>query len=103
MLRAAQAIVALLAVAGSASAPNRAAAQAPERATIAFTVRVGEGHSEIYLMRSDGSERRRVTGGTVPLTRAVASSSEPAWSPDGTRLALVRQADRDSSSGISTL
>ena len=80
-----------------------ASAQAPDHATLAFTLTASDGHGEIYVMRSDGSGRRRLTGGTVPLSRHTPSSFEPAWSPDGGRLAFVRAKDYLSRSGVRTL
>jgi hypothetical protein len=91
------------AVAFACATAPAATAQAPERATIAYALRVGGGHSEVFLVRSDGSGRTRLTGGDVPLARAAPSSSEPAWSPDGTRLAFDWSEDDDSTSGIRTM
>src|SRR4051812_22696724 len=66
-----------------------AAAQTPERALIAYEVSVSEGHSETYLVRSDGSARRRLTGSS-PSLPGRPSNVDPAWAPDGTRLAYTR-------------
>src|SRR3954454_9920808 len=103
MMRGQRPIVAMLGLVAVASMSSAAAAQSPDRARIAFSIRVSDGHGEIYLMRSDGSERRRLTGGTVPLTRDAPSSSDPAWSPDGARLAFLRRKNREAPSGIRTL
>lgn len=49
---------------------------------IAF-VRRRDGNLEIYVMSPDGSEQRR-------LTRNAVGDWEPVWSPDGRRIAFVR-------------
>jgi Tol biopolymer transport system component len=49
---------------------------------IAYT-RLAEGKSDIWVMNPDGS-------GKAQLTNSTENSSEPAWSPDGSRIAFVR-------------
>jgi Tol biopolymer transport system component len=49
------------------------------------------GDSKIYVMNADGSGKRRLTSDT-------GSESDPAWSPDGRRIAFT--SGRDGSSGI---
>ncbi|HEX8423235.1 MAG TPA: hypothetical protein VF634_07485, partial [Pyrinomonadaceae bacterium] len=57
---------------------------------IAFTSE-RDGNQEIYIMDPDGSQQTRLTNNT-------ASDADPAWSPDGTKIAFV--SDRDGSGGV---
>ena len=56
-------------------------AWSPDGTTIAFSSS-RDGNEELYAMRGDGSDLRR-------LTRTPEPEFEPAWSPDGTRLAFT--------------
>jgi dipeptidyl aminopeptidase/acylaminoacyl peptidase len=47
-----------------------------------------DGDSDIYLMRADGTDLRK-------LTRNRASDSQPTWSPDGSRIVFVSDRDGD--------
>lgn len=80
---------ALLAVA--ASGPPRAAQAGTSVGKLAFsrcTLDPGLRFcaSDIYVMSADGSGLRRLTHGR----RALQQDVDPAWSPDGTKLAFVR-------------
>lgn len=55
------------------------ATAAPNGDKIAF-VAVEGGHTEIFTANADGSNVKRLTSGTL-------SADQPAWSPDGTRIA----------------
>jgi uncharacterized repeat protein (TIGR01451 family) len=48
------------------------------------------GTFEVFAMIADGSDVRQITpdGDTNPTTNALAQDREPAWSPDGTRMAF---------------
>ena len=60
-------------------------AWSPDGRSIAFSSR-RDGRTHIYVMRSDGSDTRRLTGGT-------ADDSRPTWSPEGRQIAFVRDGE----------
>jgi Tol biopolymer transport system component len=62
-------------------------AWSPDGRRIAFSARVGEGSSAIYVMNADGSGVRALTD-----TAAVGPAAQPAWSPDGQKIAFVARA-----------
>jgi Tol biopolymer transport system component len=55
----------------------------------------GKAVSDVYLMRSDGSDVRRVTTTTEPGSGS--GVRQPTWSPDGERLAVGREDASDQS------
>jgi Tol biopolymer transport system component len=62
-----------------------AAEPSPDGRRIAYT-RGGEAQDEVWVMDADGSGKTRLTDGTT-------SASNPAWSPDGARIAFGRSGD----------
>jgi len=83
---------------------NRDPAWSPDGAQLAFTS-LTEGEegavqaSEIYLMNADGSDQRSVTAGLRENGIAVFN---PAWSPDGKRLAFDGHSTRQREEGFNT-
>jgi len=61
----------------------------PDGSKVAFLL--GRHGVEIWLMRADGSEAKRIVGGAE--TEADDTFSPVAWAPDGRRLAYVRTTD----------
>lgn len=72
-------------VAPKAGVVNMQPALSPDASRVAFSSNV-EGKFSIYVVGVDGEGLRRITDGP-------GEDSEPAWSPDGTRIALVRGFD----------
>jgi Tol biopolymer transport system component len=73
--------LAILLVPANAVGPNIV------RAELAF-VAVDRGVPQIFVVGADGTGRRRLTSATGP-------STTPVWSPDGQRVAFVRQTGDD--------
>lgn len=62
-----------------------APAWSPDGALIAFTSE-RDGNQEIYVIRADGSDQKR-------LTTTAADEASPSWSPDGTQIAFTTRRD----------
>jgi Tol biopolymer transport system component len=74
-----------IAAGGSATVAFSITCPAQQRPRIAFTSS-RDGNSEIYLMNPDGT-------GLTRLTNTPENESDPAWSPDGRRIAFARYPD----------
>lgn len=73
----------------SSSATNRNPVWSPDGTQIAFqSLTYSPYQSDIYIMKADGSDLRRVTAGDSIYF-------DPAWSPDGTKLAYFWAGDWD--------
>jgi len=66
--------------------PPTLAAPAPAQKPIAFVSKQRDGNHQIYVMSDNGSNQTR-------LTTTGSYNSDPAWSPDETRLAFVSYRD----------
>jgi Tol biopolymer transport system component len=65
------------------------AAWSPNGKRIAYVANQGMNNEEIYVMKSDGTERRRLTD--IPGY----DHWPPTWSPDGTRIAFTSDGTKD--------
>jgi Tol biopolymer transport system component len=76
-------VVAALVCVGALGGSRAASAQTlADEARIAF-VSTRDGHQQIYTLKADGSDQRRVTEHTL-------NDTDPSWSPDGRRIAFTR-------------
>jgi TolB protein len=66
--------------------PVAAASSGGPAAAFLFTDRAASGHTDVFVSAQDGSGRASVAGG-------IADSFDPAWSPDGTRIAFSSSRD----------
>src|SRR5687768_3662657 len=81
-------IIVSVALAGlsSTSLLGAHAAHADSPASIAYALRHGDSNSEIHLMRENGEHFAR-------LTHYRGEDVSPTWSPDGERIAFIRDSD----------
>ena len=84
---------------GPDAAGSGSPAWSPDGTHIAFAAQVGtldedQRLTEIYVMRADGTGRRR-------LTTNQALDGSPSWSPDGERIAFIRVTEPESASARS--
>ena len=82
-------------VAAKAGVTNMQPALSPDGSRIAFSSNL-EGTFDIYVIGVDGAGRRRVTtggGSSIQPESVPIDDSEPAWSPDGSRIAFARGFD----------
>lgn len=81
------------------AAGSMSPAWSPDGTQIAFAAQIGtteedQRRTEIYVMRADGTDMRR-------LTTNAALDGWPSWSPDGTRIAFTRITDPGAASARS--
>jgi len=60
----------------------------PDGKRIVYTVYSGAGEGRLFVMDAEGSERRRLAGSLIRRLTDAADGEEPAWSPDGERIAF---------------
>src|SRR4051812_38387414 len=73
-------LVVILPLAQGWLALPQAGSAPPKNGLIAFTLRDGQGHLQIFTEEPDGSHRRQLT--------TAGDNGRPDWSPDGKRIAF---------------
>jgi TolB protein len=67
----------------------------PDGERIVYTVYSGAGEGRLFVMDAGGSERRRLAGSLIRRLTDTADGEEPAWSPDGERIAFSTNVGMD--------
>jgi TolB protein len=67
----------------------------PDGQRIIYTVYTGTGVGRLFVMDAEGSERRRLAGSLIRRLTDTADGEEPAWSPDGERIAFASNVGMD--------